>query len=228
MTTAQPPARSDRSPLVLERFHLVLSRVVHDDIEEIRQGRNADHVRRMHRHQEPITPEQQEAWFARIDNEWNYFFVIHHHGRKVGVVYVSEFTPRMASSNCGVFVWDHDALGSRVPLMAILTVLDFFFADLQGGGTSSVVLRTNTAALRMNEFFGFRVDDGPADDLVRVSMDRARYLENQPRLLAFARRAVKDPAAFPLRLRGTPSPRLFAVINDRLRTVAAATPTGTA
>lgn|GEM_PF-4353798 len=207
--------------LVLERFHLVLSRVERDDIEIIRQGRNAEHVRRMHRHQAPITPAQQEAWFARIDNEWNYFFVIHHRGRKVGVVYVAEFTPQMATSNCGVFVWDHDALGSRVPLMAILTVLDFFFFDLQGGGTSSVVLRSNTAALRMNEFFGFAFEDGPEADLVRVSMDRARYLAHRDRLLAFARRAVKDPAAFSLRLRGAPSPRLFDVINDRLRAAVA-------
>ncbi len=210
--------------LVLERFHLVLSRVERDDIEVIRQGRNAEHVRRMHRHQDEITPEQQEAWFARVDNEWNYYFVIHHRGRKVGVVYVAEFTPQMATSNCGVFLWDHEALGSRVPLMAILTVLDFFFFDLQGGGTSSVVLRANTAALRMNEFFGFAFEDGPAADVVRVTMDRARYLAHRDRLLAFARRVVKDPAAFPLRLRGTPSPKLFAVINERLRAVAALAP----
>jgi RimJ/RimL family protein N-acetyltransferase len=203
--------------LVLERFHLVLSRVEHDDIEVIRQGRNAEHVRRMHRHQDEITPEQQEAWFRRVDDEWNYFFVVHHKEKKVGVVYVADFSPGMATSNCGVFVWEKDALGSRVPLMAILTVLDFFFFDLQGGGTSSVVLRTNTAALRMNEFFGFRFEDGPKPDVVRVSMDRALYLQNRDRLLAFARRAVKDPAAFPLRLRGTPTPKLFPVINERLR-----------
>ena len=208
--------------LVLERFHLVLSRVEHGDIEVIRQGRNAEHVRRMHRYQDEITPEQQEAWFARVDNEWNYFFVIHHRGRKVGVVYVSEFTPQMATSNCGVFVWDREALGSRVPLMAILTVLDFFFFDLQGGGTSSVVLRTNTAALRMNEFFGFAFEDGADADVVRVSMDRARYLANRERLLAFARRAVKEPAAFALRLHGTPSPKYFDVINERLRAAASA------
>jgi RimJ/RimL family protein N-acetyltransferase len=216
MTMNDSPSR-DPTPLVLERFHLVLSRLGHDDIEVVRQGRNAEHVRRMHRHQAEITPEQQQAWFARIDNEWHYYFVIHHKGRKVGVVYVADFTPGMATSNCGVFVWDTEALGSRVPLMAILTVLDFFFADLQGGGTSSVVLRTNTAALRMNEFFGFRFDDGPTPDLVRVSMDRALYLLNRDRLLAFARRAVKDPTAFPLRLRGSPSSKLFPVINERLR-----------
>jgi RimJ/RimL family protein N-acetyltransferase len=203
--------------LILERFHLVLSRLVDDDIETVRQGRNAPHVRQMHRHQDEITPEQQRAWFARVDNEWNYFFVIQHKEKKVGVVYVADFTPAMATSNCGVFVWDKDTLGSRVPLMAILTVLDFFFFDLQGGGTSSVVLRTNTAALRMNEFFGFRFEDGPTPDVVRVSMDRALYLQNRERLLAFARRAVKDPVAFPLRLRGTPSPKLFPVINERLR-----------
>jgi hypothetical protein len=202
--------------LILERFHLVLSRVERDDIEAIRQGRNAEHVRRMHVYQDEITPSQQEAWFARVDTEWNYFFVIHHKEKKVGVVYVSEFTPQMATSNCGVFIWDHDTLGTRVPLMAILTVLDFFFFDLEGGGTSSVVLRSNTAALRMNEFFGFRFEEGPTNELVRVSMDRALYLEHRDRLLAFARRAVKDPAAFPLRLRGSPSSKHFDVINERL------------
>jgi RimJ/RimL family protein N-acetyltransferase len=204
------------SALILERFHLVLSRVERDDIEVIRQGRNAEHVRTMHVYQDEITPSQQEAWFIRIDTEWNYFFVIHHKGKKVGVVYVSEFTPQMATSNCGVFIWDHDTLGTRVPLMAILTVLDFFFFDLEGGGTSSVVLRSNSAALRMNEFFGFRFEPGPTDELVRVSMDRSLYLEHRERLMGFARRAVKDPAAFPLRLRGAPSPKLFAVINERL------------
>jgi hypothetical protein len=86
------------------------------------------------------------------------------------------------------------------------------------------VLRANTAALRMNEFFGFAFEDGPAADVVRVTMDRARYLAHRDRLLAFARRVVKDPAAFPLRLRGTPSPKLFAVINERLRAAAALAP----
>lgn len=203
--------------LTLERFHLRLTRVTREDIEEIRRGRNQDHVRLQHLYQDEITAEQQAAWFEKIDNRWSYFFVIHAHDKKVGVVYVRDFTEGMATSTCGVFIWDRDYLSSRVPILAILTVLDFFFGELRGGGTESVVLRKNTAAMKMNEFFGFAFEDTDEPEQVRIRMDLERYLHQRERLLKFAARMVKEPKAQQLVLSGEPEERNFDVINERLR-----------
>lgn len=207
--------------LILVRFHLLLTRVTREDIEEIRQGRNLDHVRLQHLYQEHITKEEQEAWFDKVDNRWNYFFIIRTHGKKVGLVYVKDFTEGMASSTCGVFIWDQDSLSSRVPILAILTVLDFFFGELRGQGTESIVLRRNTAAMKMNEFFGFAFEDTEDPERVRIRMDLERYLRQRERLLKFAARVVKDPTARDLVLGGEVDERNFDIINDRLRALRA-------
>ena len=203
-------------PLSLHRFHLELTRVQHADIEMIRQGRNQDSVRLQHLYQQEITHEEQEAWFSKINAPEHYYFTIGSRGRKVGLVYVANFTPGLATSTCGVFVWDKEALGSRIPLLAILALLDFFFADLRGIFTESVVLRTNETALKLNRFFGFIIHDEGSDPYVRVHMDLERYLAQRERLLRFAYRAVKNEEARPLRLYGTPSPLNFEEINRAL------------
>jgi RimJ/RimL family protein N-acetyltransferase len=208
------------SVLTLERFGLVLTRVGPDDIEDIRVGRNEDHVRMQHLYREPITPEQQQRWFESVNNAWNYFFVIHAHGKKVGVVYVRDFTEGMATSTCGVFIWDKEHLASRTPLMAILAVLDFFFGELRGGGTESVVLRSNQAAMKMNAFFGFAFEATDDEHLTRIHMDLERYLGERERLLRFAKKVIKSVEAQELKLSGVSSCLNFDVINERLRSQA--------
>ncbi|MFZ9888634.1 MAG: GNAT family N-acetyltransferase [Myxococcota bacterium] len=199
--------------LTLNRYHLRLRRVAERDIEVIRQGRNMEHVRGQHVHQELITEAQQARWFASIQNERNYFFVIERAADRVGLVYVKDFTAAMDTSGCGVFLWDTESLGSRVPLLAVLTVLDFFFGELGGGGTESVVLRSNRAAMRMNEFFGFAFEEGPSPELVRIRMTKERYAQHRQRLLQFARRLIKDRSARDLVVLGAPNPMQFDVIN---------------
>lgn len=208
--------------LSLARFHLTLTRVVHDDIETIRQGRNQEHVRLQHIHQSAIEPAEQERWFQAINNRWNYFFVIQAGDRKVGMVYVKDFTEHMATSSCGVFIWDRATLASRVPLLAVLTVLDFFFGELRGGSTESIVLRSNAPAMRMNEFFDFAFADTDVPEQVRIYMDLPRYLAARERLLGVAERIIKSPAAQSLVLSGTVSALNFEVINQRLLEQAAA------
>jgi RimJ/RimL family protein N-acetyltransferase len=202
--------------LTLERYHLTLTRVVSGDIELIRQGRNLDHVRLQHLSQGLISKEMQEAWFEQVNNRYSYFFMIQQAGKRVGVVYVRDFTEGMATSTCGVFIWDPGALGGRVPLLAVLIVLDFFFGDLRGGSTESFVLKTNRAAMKMNQFFGFEFEDVPNEDFYRIRMTLERYSSQRQRLLAVAARIIKTPHAQVLRLGGHVSELNFPEINQLL------------
>ncbi|HMV35794.1 MAG TPA: hypothetical protein PKD60_07880, partial [Turneriella sp.] len=75
--------------LSLHQFHLQLRRVQPDDLEEIRQGRNTDSVRKNHIYQQLITPDMQNDWFVRTLKPENYYFVIIKRGKKIGLVHVS-------------------------------------------------------------------------------------------------------------------------------------------
>ena len=82
--TEEPPS------LVLSQWGVTLRRMRASDIENVREGRNRDFVRRRHRHQALISQEQQKAWFKKVNNKQNYFLVIQVGGRDLGVVFIKD------------------------------------------------------------------------------------------------------------------------------------------
>lgn len=202
--------------LSLRRFHLELRRVTEHDIEEIRRGRNADFVRNNHIYRAEITPEQQQQWYKTTLSPYQYFFVICKQGRRIGLIHMSNIAPDLSRGEVGIFIWDPVFRASRVPLLALLTIFDFFFANIHLNKVEGKVLAANQAIIRFCHFFRFDLQPVANAEHLTICLPRQRYMAHREEFMAFARRVVHDPNAWELRLSGESSPLLLDAINKLL------------
>ena len=203
--------------LILKRFNLELHRLDKDSLEIVRQGRNQDFVRENHVYKKVISKEEQIEWFKSINNKHHYYFVVVSKQKKVGVVYASHLDEDLLTSSCGVFMWDKLALSSRIPILAAFAALDFFFHTLQLESTETIVLKSNTAAVKMDKFLGYQFEDLPGESHYKVTMSRSDFERRRKVLIPFALRLTKDKSVQELDLVGEPSERNLEAINTLLR-----------
>ncbi len=71
--------------MIIKKYGITLERLTEADIELVRQHRNSELIRRRMFYQNQITEEEQKKWFAKINNDLNYYFLILHKGKKIGL-----------------------------------------------------------------------------------------------------------------------------------------------
>ncbi|AFM12269.1 GNAT family N-acetyltransferase [Turneriella parva] len=206
---------SEYEPLTLTQYGIQLRRMTEADKEMVRVGRNKEFVRNNHVYREIISIEQHETWFREVSSPLHYILIIHYHDRDVGIVIVKDFLPDRMVPRCGAFIWDEDYIGTKVPILSILIALDFFFYNVGISGTESVVLKSNSAAIKMNQFFGFEFTERDSESY-NITMDKKTYMANRDRLRAFACRAAKKREEQELKIGGTKSALNLPVINSLL------------
>lgn len=206
---------SDRNPLTLTRFGIQLRRMTEADKESVRTGRNKDFVRNNHVYREVISVEEHEAWFREVNSPLHYVFVIHYRERDVGAIIVKDINPETMTATNGVFIWDEATLGSKVPILSGLIGLDFFFYTIGLSRMQSVVLKSNTPAIKMNTFYGFELTERDSETLY-TTIDNKAYLANRERLIGFACRVCKKKEEQDLKIEGNKSPLNLPIINSLL------------
>lgn len=200
----QPEASDHYTPLTLIRFGIRLQRMTEDEKELVRIGRNKEFVRQNHLFQKIISAEEQDRWFAEMNQRHHYVLVIHYRGNKVGVVILRDIPDNLEGSTCGIFIWDEEYIASKVPILSVLTALDFIFFTGGVKKTESIVLKHNTAAIKMNEFLGFSFSERDADSFL-ISLDRETFLARRDQLINFAKRIAKNSSEHELQIVGTRS-----------------------
>src|SRR5690554_5264014 len=108
--------------MIIRKYGIELHRLTYTDIHLVREMRNRADIRtRMHA-QKYITKEMQERWFQSIDNAFNYFYLIFHQGRKVGLVQAKDVDFITRSCEPGIYLWDSNALAEGVSVKASLVI----------------------------------------------------------------------------------------------------------
>lgn len=202
-------------PLTLARFGIRLVRMTEEDKEIVRLGRNKDFVRNNHVYRKIIGPDEHEQWFKEMDQKPHYILLIHYRGKKIGAVILKDIPENIESSTCGAFIWDEEFLGTRVPILSVLTAIDFAFVECGIKKMNSIVLKSNHAAIKMNEFLGFTFQDRDPDSFL-ITLEKAAYLARRPALLAIAKRSVKAASEHHLRISGTRSEKNYEKLNQLL------------
>lgn len=205
----------DYKPLTLTQFGIQLRRMTAADKEMVRMGRNKQFVRENHVYQKIISIEEHESWFREVCSPLHYIFVIHYRERDVGIVIVRDFVPEIMKTKCGAFIWDEDYLSTKVPILGILIALDFFFYVIGISSSESIVLKSNSAATKMNKFFGFEFTERDSKTF-HIIMDKKTYLANRDRLKAFAHRAARKKEEQELKIGGNKSLLNLPAINALL------------
>lgn len=202
-------------PLTLLQFGIELRRMVESDKEIVRLGRNKDFVRENHVYRKIISEAEQDKWFDEMNRKEHYVFVVVHDGKRIGVVYLRDIPEDRASSTCGLFFWDDDYISTRIPVFAAFLALDFasYYCEVQR--IDSIVLKSNTAGIKMYSFFGFDLQEKDADSYL-ITIGRDTYLKKRDGLMNFIKRAIKNKAEHELRFSGSKGELNYDIVNKLL------------
>lgn len=175
--------------MIIRKYGIELHRLTHDDIELVRQARNRDDIRRNMLDQRIISKEQQEAWFRSIDNQDNYYFILHHQGKKVGLSYGKNMDWNKRENEGGMFVWEPSLIGTTIPAKASILMMELSFGLIGLERTFARTNPDNPQARDYNLIMGYQRT--PESDLLVLS--RATYEANAPKLRRLAAGGRREP-----------------------------------
>src|ERR1017187_6924180 len=106
--------------MIIRKYGLLLRRLTEEDIEMVRVHRNSQKIAKNMFYQDTITQEMQTQWFVSINNPSNYFFIIEHNGKKVGLISGKAINFEERTLETGIMLWDDACLNTLVPASASL------------------------------------------------------------------------------------------------------------
>lgn len=171
--------------MIINKYGLTLKRVTEDDIETIRLGRNSDLVRKRMLAQELISTDQQKEWFQRINSSRHcLYFTIQHNGRKIGVAHSKDIDWEKQEDEGGIFVWDERYIGSGIPTIASIIMMQLCFSIVGLQRTYARILPGNTDIQKYNLALGYTF----TPEHGRMVLTRAAYDSHIDKLRKIASR----------------------------------------
>jgi UDP-4-amino-4,6-dideoxy-N-acetyl-beta-L-altrosamine N-acetyltransferase len=169
--------------MIIKKFGITFKRLEREDIELLRQWRNAPSISQFMEYREHITAEMQEEWFESVNNNNNLYFIIEYKGKKIGLINGKDIDWEKHSMETGVFFWDQDIYNTPVPILAVLILGEL--GVIIGGLTAYArILKSNTRAIRYNKLIGFELCEGQEEvENQLYVMSRENYKKKAEKLL---------------------------------------------
>ena len=173
-------------------YGVTLRRLTHDKIEMLRQWRNDPKIQQFMVYRDYITPEMQEAWFQRINNDRNFYFIIEYEGKEIGCVNIRDIDGQKKTGEPGIFIYDDDYLNTDVPMRASFCFGDFIWDTLCLDSLHIHVLKSNQRAMKENLYVGYEcLPNQEESEVQELVLTRTRMLEMKPKLDRLRRVLVK-------------------------------------
>jgi hypothetical protein len=123
-----------------------------------------------------ITPAQQQKWFRSIDNERNFFFIVHYQGRKIGLNSIKDIDWTTRSGEGGIFIVPAELRQSLVVFRVAIPPLIWLFERENFNTVHAAVHPDNRRAIRYNMALGHTIDNNSlGSDVVRSHITRAAF-----------------------------------------------------
>jgi len=130
-------------------------------------------------YQEFITQRMQRQWFNSLDFFSDFYFVIEFQENLVGLIHTSKVDWKNRTAQSGLFIWEDTCLGSPVPIMASVNLLDAFFDFLNLESFEAKVKHDNFVALTYNKFLGFEENIAEAKkEFIHITLSKSNYFKN--------------------------------------------------
>lgn len=139
----------------ISKYGVTLKRLTHDKIELVRRWRNDPKISQYMEYRDEITPDMQENWFRKIDNDSNFYFIIEFEGKEIGLINVRDIDYEKGEGEPGIFIWADEYLNSTVSFSAALNLTDFCFEVLGLKELVIHVLKDNKRAIDYNKACGY-------------------------------------------------------------------------
>ena len=169
--------------LVLTNYGVTLRRLTHDKIEMVRQWRNDYKIASTMFYQQEITPKMQERWFANLDINRNFYFIVCYKDEEIGLINVKNIDFEKKNGESGVFIYEDKYLGTDVAYRAHLVMFDYVYQELHLAYTYSHMREDNPKATRFAQFLGGRISAvHPEQNTVECVLTAEEYMNNKNRL----------------------------------------------
>lgn len=164
----------------LEGYGVKLHRLTADKIELVRNWRNDPKIQQYMVYREHITQEMQKAWFNRINNENNFYFIIEYQGKEIGLIDIKDVDYEKKTGEPGIFIYEDEYLDLDVGMRASLCLGDFVWNVLNLESQHIHVLKVNKRAVQMNLFYGYKLLPGQENMAVqKYTLTRDDALNNK-------------------------------------------------
>jgi len=170
---------------VLEGYGVKLRRLTEDKIELVRKWRNDPKIQQYMEYREYITPEMQKAWFKKIDNDNNFYFIIEYEGKEIGLIDIKNVDYEKSEGEPGIFIWDDSCLELDVPFRASFCMGDFICNVLKIKNNYIHILRDNKRAITYNKGLGYELADG------QENVENQKYISNPDKAKKFREKVIK-------------------------------------
>ena len=178
--------------LTLTGYGVTLRRLTHDKIEMLRQWRNDPKIQQYMIYREYITPEMQEAWFQRINNDHNFYFIIEYEGREVGMINIKDVDYEKKTGEPGMFLYDDSLWNSDVGMRVSLCFGEFLWGTLGLESMYIHVVASNKRAMQYNLLMGYEVAPGfENEENQMLTITREKAMQPNPRLDRIKRVLIK-------------------------------------
>ena len=173
--------------MIVEQYGLIYSRVTEQDLETLRYWRNQSFIRDTMQFRDYITPTMQKSWFQKINNKYNYYFIIHHNNIKIGLINCKDSSENKVAEG-GIFIWDKSYWGTAIPVFASLTMLQAVFEVFQSGEISlATVALDNKLALDFNLKLGYEIKETTPDGkFYKMFLSKERFFSHCEKLMRAA------------------------------------------
>lgn len=173
--------------MIIRNFGITLSQLTLEDIELVRYWRNSKEISSVMEYQKFITEEEQKKWFSSLQSLFDFYFLINYKGVKVGLIHTSHINWKEKTADAGLFVWDKNYLGTHIPVLASLAMLQCFFENFGLVKYSAKVGRENSVAIRYNLALGFQLHEKSKNSSFDFYvLEKNNYLKASEKLRRFA------------------------------------------
>lgn len=121
--------------------------------------RNKHEIRSKMFYRKLISKDQQEAWFNSINNMFNYYFIIRHENKKIGLIHGKNSNFEKREDEGGIFIWDSALLGTGIPTKASICFIECSFQILRRERIIAKVRKDNPSAYHYNLGLGYAPDE---------------------------------------------------------------------
>jgi UDP-4-amino-4,6-dideoxy-N-acetyl-beta-L-altrosamine N-acetyltransferase len=140
---------------LLEGYGITLQKLTEDKIELVRLWRNDPKISQYLVSRITITPEMQQSWFLKNNNDKNYYYIIVFRQREIGLIFVKDICLETQIGEGGVFIYDDSCLNTDIAYRAHLLLFDYLFDNSIIKEITSHVLVDNRRAIRFTSHLGF-------------------------------------------------------------------------
>lgn len=148
------------------KFGITFKPLSEANLEMVRIWRNSDDVRLFMRYQEIITPEQQKSWFDKINNKYNYYYLVYDRNEPFGLFNIKDIDYNRKTGETGSFLRNRSYWGSDLAGRASLGLGYFAFETIKLDSLFCHILKSNNAVINFNKHQGFVIDKQFSNDTV--------------------------------------------------------------